>query len=130
MIEVVEGTISRASIPGEPIPASAIEDLGTWTLSGEIVDGKCFLGVMNPGRLDVHRACAIRCISGGIPPLLYARDASGREAQIVLVSSTGAPVNGDVLDVVALPVSVTGRLERRDDLFYLYADPKEYRRLD
>jgi hypothetical protein len=130
MIEVVEGTVSRASLPDAPLPARAIEDLGTWTFSGEIVDGKCFLGVMNPGRLDVHRACAIRCISGGIPPLLYARDATGREAQIVLVSSSGSPVNRDVLSVVAHPVSVTGRLERRDDLFYLYADPKEYRRLD
>jgi len=129
MIEVVEGTIARASVPSEPVAASSIDDLGTWTLSGEVVDGKCFLGAMNPGRLEVHRACAIRCISGGIPPLLYARDASGREAQIVLVSPTGAPVNRDVLDVVALPVSITGRLERRDDLFYLYADPKGYRRL-
>ncbi|HEX4823904.1 MAG TPA: hypothetical protein VFV19_06300 [Candidatus Polarisedimenticolaceae bacterium] len=130
MIEVVEGSIARASVPGVPVPAASIDDLGTWTLSGEIVDGKCFLGVMNPGRLEVHRACAIRCISGGIPPLLYARDSSGREAEVVLVSSTGAPVNREVLDLVARPVSITGRLERRDDLYYLYADPREYRRLD
>jgi hypothetical protein len=130
MIEVVDGSISRARLPDAPPPATSIEDLGVWTLNGEIVDSKCFLGVMNPGRLEVHRACAIRCISGGIPPLLYTLDEAGREAQIVLVSSTGAPVNGDVLGLVARSVSVTGRLERRDDLFYLYADPSEYHLLD
>ena len=82
---------------------------------------------MNPGRLEVHRACAIRCISGGVPPLLYARDASGREGQILLVSRAGAPVGRELLDLVARPVMVTGRLERRDDLFYLYADPDDFR---
>ena len=127
MIEVVEGSVARASAPDVAIPASSIEDLGVWTFTGEIVDGKCFLGVMNPGRLEVHRACAIRCISGGVPPLLYARDASGREAQIVLLSAAGAPVGRGLLDLVARPVSVTGRLERRDDLFYLYADPQDFR---
>jgi hypothetical protein len=127
MIEVIEGSVARSAAPEAPAPASKVEDLGSWTFSGEIVDGKCFLGVMNPGRLEVHRACAIRCISGGVPPLLYARDASGREAQILLVSATGAPVGRDLLDLVARPVVVTGRLERRDDLFYLYADPNAFR---
>ena len=126
MIEVVEGSVARAGAPDVAAPVSSIEDLGTWTFTGEIVDGKCFLGVMNPGRLEVHRACAIRCISGGVPPLLYARDASGREAQILLVSAAGAPVGRGLLDLVARPVSVTGRLERRDDLFYLYADPRDF----
>jgi hypothetical protein len=129
MIEVEDGSVARASAPDLLTPASKVEDLGAWTLNGEIVDGKCFLGVMNPGRLEVHRACAIRCISGGIPPLLYARDDSGREAQILLVSSAGAPVGRDLLDLVARPVTVTGRLERRDDLFFLYADRKDFRAL-
>jgi hypothetical protein len=28
------------------------------TLTGEIVDSKCYLGVMNPGQGKVHRDCA------------------------------------------------------------------------
>jgi len=48
-----------------PLPSTS---LGTQTLVGEIVDSKCFLGVMNPGQLTTHRACAIRCISGGVRP--------------------------------------------------------------
>jgi len=126
MLELVPGTIVRdePSLPvdGSPAPASQIQDLGRSTFSGEIVDSKCFLGVMNPGRLEVHRACAIRCIAGGIPPMLFARDAEGREAHLLLVDPNGHPLNDRVLGFVATPVTIEGRLERRDDLFYLYTD--------
>jgi hypothetical protein len=124
MIELVPGAIERnaAALPedGTPIPASRIEDLGPFEVEGEIVDSKCFLGVMNPGRLEVHRACAMRCIAGGIPPILFARDARGREAHLLLVGAGGEPINDRVLDLVARPVAVEGRLERRDGLDYLY----------
>ncbi len=126
MLEIVPGTLEllRRSLPadGRPAPASRIEDLGHARFSGEIVDSKCFLGVMNPGRLEVHRACAIRCISGGIPPMLFSRDDQGREAHLLLLDATGKPVNDRVLGVVARPVTLEGRLERRDDLHYLYVD--------
>jgi hypothetical protein len=126
MIEIVPGTIERdaPSLPedGRPAPASRVEDLGRSTFVGEIVDSKCFLGVMNPGRLEVHRACAIRCIAGGIPPMLFARDGQGREAHLLLVDANGRPMNERVLGLVARPVTVEGRLERRDNLHYLYAE--------
>lgn len=126
MLEVVPGTIERyaPSLPadGKPTAASQIEDLGRRTFSGEIVDSKCFLGVMNPGRLEVHRACAVRCISGGIPPMLFVRDEQGREAHLLLVDAKGQPINDRVLGLVARPVTIEGRLERRDNLFYLYAE--------
>jgi hypothetical protein len=126
MIEAVPGSIERyePSLPkdGTPSPTSKIEDLGRATFSGEIVDSKCFLGVMNPGRLEVHRACAIRCIAGGIPPMLFARDEHGGEAHLLLVDASGRPMNERVLGLVARPVTVEGRLERRDNLHYLYAE--------
>jgi hypothetical protein len=126
MLEIVPGTLERyePSLPadGTPAAASKVEDLGRTTFSGEIVDAKCFLGVMNPGRLEVHRACAIRCIAGGVPPMLFVRDAQGREAHLLLVDASGHPVNERVLGFIARPVTVTGRLERRDNLQYLYAD--------
>jgi hypothetical protein len=126
MLEVVPGTIARfeQSLPenGAPAPASKIEDLGRATYSGEIVDSKCFLGVMNPGRLEVHRACAIRCIAGGIPPMLFVREKDGREAHLLLVDANGRPLNDRVLGLVARPVTISGRLERRDNLHYLYVN--------
>jgi hypothetical protein len=100
MLEVVH----IESMPGDA--AALIETaLGPLTIAGEIVDSKCHLGVMNPGDGKVHRDCATRCISGGIPPALVARDSSG-VPQFVLVTGI------DVLPFVAEPVQVRGALAR------------------
>jgi hypothetical protein len=99
------------------------------TLTGEIVDSKCFLGVMNPGQLAPHRACAIRCISGGVPPVLLVRQKNAPASYFLLVSSDGKPVNKQVLDMVAEPVQITGKVERQGELLILRADPATYRRL-
>lgn len=47
-------------------------DLGAVTLTGEIVDTKCYLGVMNPGAGRLHKDCARNCLRGGIPAGLVA----------------------------------------------------------
>jgi nitrite reductase/ring-hydroxylating ferredoxin subunit len=46
-------------------------DLGSISLKGEILDAKCFFGVMNPGDGPVHKFCAALCIEGGIPAVIY-----------------------------------------------------------
>jgi hypothetical protein len=102
--------------------------LGRQILIGEIVDSKCYLGVMNPGQLTPHRACAIRCISGGIPPILLVRQTNGSALHFLLVSSDGRPVNKEVLEMVAEPVQITGEVVRQGDLLILRADPATYRR--
>jgi len=93
------------------------------------VDSKCFLGVMNPGQLAPHRACAIRCISGGCPPVLLVRRERGPPLYLLLVSAGGASVNKQVLDLVAEPVEITGEIEQQGDLLILRADPRTYRRV-
>jgi hypothetical protein len=103
--------------------------LGRQTLTGEIVDSKCFLGVMNPGQMTPHRGCAIRCISGGVPPVLLVRQKDGPATYFLLVSAEGRPVNKQVLDIVAEPVEITGEVERQGDLLILLADPATYRRV-
>jgi hypothetical protein len=107
---------------------SDVASLGEQTLIGEIVDSKCFLGVMNPGALTPHRACAIRCISGGIPPVLLVRQTNGTALYFLLVSRDGKPVNKEVLNLVAEPVSITGEVERQGEMLVLRADPSTYRR--
>lgn len=126
--ELEPGSVRRE--PGPSTPAPAPQDLGRRTLVGEIVDSKCFFGVMNPGELKPHRACAVRCISGGIPPVLCVRDAAGRASYFLLVSSAGEALNHAVLDFVAEPVEITGEVERRGDILVLRADPATYRRLE
>ena len=48
---------------------------------------------------------------------------------LLLVSEDGRSVNREVLEFVAEPVQITGRVVRRDDLLILYADPSTYRLL-
>lgn len=105
-------------------------ELGQATLVGEIVDSKCFLGVMKPGRGKTHKACAVRCISGGSPPLLRVEDSAGRVDLFLLLAVDGSAVNDQVLSMVAEPVEITGRIARLDELLVLYADPENYRRFD
>ena len=123
--EWIHESTNRPSAQSLPQPIS----LGRQTLVGEIVDSKCFLGVMNPGQLTPHRGCAIRCISGGLPPVLLVRQKDGPAIYLLLVSSEGKPVNRQVLDMVAEPVQVTGDVDRQGDLLILRADPTTYRRI-
>lgn len=104
--------------------------LGVMTLAGEIVDSKCHFGVMKPGRGRPHQACAIRCISGGIPPVLRVEDREGKVDFFLLVSDDGRPVNQQVLGLVAEPVEITGTVARAGDRLILYADPANYRLIE
>jgi hypothetical protein len=128
MIEVVHGSLSMAAAaPGESFASPASETLFTQTLAGEIVDSKCYLGVMNPGHTKPHRECASLCIRGGIPPLFVVKDAEGHSVNLWLVSETGEPVNQQVLDFVAEPIQITGQVKRSGDQLYLYANPQTFR---
>jgi hypothetical protein len=130
MIEVAPGSVEpSAPLSGGPARVPSVEDLGTVTLQGEIVDSKCFLGVMNPATWTPHRACAVRCVSGGIPPMLVVRDSAGVLAHILLADGQGQPIGRELLDVIAEPIEVTGRLERHLGQLFLFADRSSYRRI-
>lgn len=129
MIEIKAGTLQLDE--GEsPLPKAGAQSLGTFTLRGEIVDSKCFLGVMNPGSEKPHRACATRCISGGIPPLFVVRDEAGNLSYLQLQATNGSTVNQDVLDMVAEPVEITGEVLQLENILILQADPATYLRLN
>ena len=98
------------------------ESLGRVSIAGEIVDSKCFLGVMKPGAGRVHRACAELCILGGLPPMLIAEDGAGRRGGYLLTAPDGASAARQVLANVAVPVTVTGELLKRGNLRYLRLD--------
>jgi len=129
MIETKPEWIQAKENASAPAAVPQAMALGKQTLIGEIVDSKCFLGVMNPGQLTPHRACAIRCISGGVPPVLLVRQRDGPAIYLLLVSADGKPVNKQVLDLVAEPLEVTGEVERQGELLILRADPATYRRM-
>lgn len=125
MIEIAPGSLrpaqSAARIPAE-------EDLGRVRLAGEIVDGKCYLGVMNPGEGKVHRDCAARCIAGGAPPLLAVAGGLPRGRLVSLAGSRGESIHAELLDFVAEPVTIEGELIRHGDRYSLHADLGTLRR--
>jgi hypothetical protein len=130
MIEVERGSVTSGNVDyanGLRLTDSA--SLGEHTFTGEIVDSKCFLGVMNPGQLKPHRACAVRCISGGVPPVLLIRETNGTAHYLLLVSRDGKPMNKQILELVAEPVRITGELVRQGEMLVLRADPSMYRRI-
>lgn len=127
LIEIVPESL-KAIGDGVELDDGVVE-LGQWSFVGEIVDSKCFMGVMNPGNLKPHRACAARCISGGIPPVLLVRQPDGTARYLLLVGPTGEAINDEVLEYVAEPVELRGHLERHFDKFVLKADPATIRRL-
>jgi hypothetical protein len=128
MIETRPEWIRAAGKSPAPAGLPQTVPLGRQSFVGEIVDSKCFLGVMNPGQLTPHRACAIRCLSGGVPPVLLVRRNDGPAIYLLLVSAEGKPVNKQVLDRVAEPLEITGEVERQGEWLILRADPSTYRR--
>jgi len=109
-------------------PTAAPEALGPVKMTGEIVDTKCFLGVMNPGNGKVHRDCAARCISGGIPPALLVRDRDGATRLMLLAGKGGRPLHEEILQFVAQPVEMSGMLYRVHGDLVLMAEPSDFRR--
>lgn len=128
MVEIKQGTLVPITNLG-PARAAAQRSLGTFTLSGEIVDSKCFLGVMNPGSTKPHRSCATRCISGGVPPLFVVKARDETTRYLLLQNNAGDAVHSLVLDKVAEPLEITGEVFQQDDLLILRSDPSTYRRL-
>lgn len=64
MLEVEPGSVRAL---GDSAAASEqFQPAGRRAIVGEVVDSKCHLGVMNPGSGVVHKACARRCLSGGV----------------------------------------------------------------
>ncbi len=122
MIEVVSGSLSEdASAAARP--ESALKDLGAFDLVGEIVDGKCYLGVMNPGEGKVHRDCAVRCLSGGIPPLFAAEDFEGAPATLILTDHAQKLLPKASLPLAAKRVRVRGHVFQVGDSLRLETEP-------
>lgn len=130
MIEIVPGSVEpMAGATAAAGSSLAGPTLGVHTLTGRIVDAKCYLGVMKPGSTKPHRACAALCIRGGVPPIFVLSNAGGPAAYLMLVGADGRQVNAEVLPMVDEPLEITGEVVREGDLLVLRADPATYRRL-
>jgi hypothetical protein len=125
MRALTESEASELSFVGLAPPQVLAEAV---TLRGEIIDPKCYLGAMKPGGGKTHKACAMRCIAGGIPPMLVVRAADKRETFYLLVTAEGGVANEAVYPFVGDRVELLGRLEQHDDLLLLKVSSNNIRR--
>lgn len=134
MLELVDGSVEPLAADSSHRPQiSSTETYDKITLQGEIVDSKCYLGVMKPGHHKPHRACASLCIRGGIPPLFVPYADAGPSAlpteHLLLVGPDRQALGTEVLDWVAEPVEISGQVHRMDDVWMFQADPQSFRRI-
>jgi len=92
---------------------------------GEILDAQCFIEIMNPGYGRSHRGCATLCIRGGLPVYFSAdiKDYKTSDAQsgcggigYVLANENGGKINMEILDHIAIPLTLTAREEKVGNL--------------
>lgn len=118
--------LTEAELPEEQLATvrdADWENLGAVTLSGEIVDSKCYFGRMRPGSGKGHRACAQLCVRGGIPPVLVTHAPDGRRSHVLVTGPGRTDVHEPIVEYVAEPVTLEGTLWRRGDLFAIEVDP-------
>ena len=89
------------------------------TLEGEIIDPKCYFGVMKPGFGKIHRSCAVRCISGGIPPVFATSDENNISEYYLITDEKGKAIHKDILAFIGKPSKIKGVVEKIDDWYLL-----------
>ncbi len=111
-------------------PAATVQE--KIAVSGEIIDPKCYFGVMKPGEGKIHKSCAIRCISGGIPPVFRHEvgDLEKTYEYYLILDQVGEPMNREVLPFVAEHVSVVGKTNKLMNWNVLFISPDQIQRLN
>ena len=120
MVELEPGSIRVLGI------SSTAQDqpmgLGDVTLTGEIVDTKCYFGVMKPGYGKVHRDCTARCLSGGLPRGFVVHGGGSGGDIYLLTRADGTALGREILSYVSEPVTIKGRADRLGDTLMLRAN--------
>lgn len=104
----IEKLESTSNLPQYPSMVNA----QTVALEGEILDPKCYFGVMKPGEGKIHKSCAVRCISGGIPPVFRVAKNDERTEwdYYLLLGEDEQRINEAVLPVVGETISLQGKI--------------------
>ncbi|WP_350335380.1 hypothetical protein [Coralliovum pocilloporae] len=127
MLQVNGGRLRLATAVSED-PAQMPEDLmtaqnlGRWRLTGEICDGKCYVGAMRPGSGLAHKACANLCLTGGIPPVFVTTGPVEGQTFFLLGDKDGKALTDRITDLTALLIKAEGEIERRGDLLVFKMD--------
>ncbi len=123
MLQLRGGKNGLAAAEGEgTAPTLETEALGRWKMAGEICDGKCLAGAMNPGRGLAHKACANLCIIGGIPPVFVSSKPVAGTEYFMVADSQGQELPKGAYSLVGQFISLEAELEKRGDMVVMKID--------
>ncbi len=129
-LDAVEEILDVRGQPPALPPTVEKASLGAYTLKGQIIDSKCYLGVMKPGEGKPHKSCATLCILGGIPPMFMTQNADGERMVYLVTGPDGASaVQTGMTEYIADWIEVTGEIETQGDIAVFKIDDKTIRRL-
>ena len=96
----------------------AIADGTEKSVSGNIEDGYCYgtMGAKGAG----HKACAIKCVSKGIPATLI--ESGTEKAYILLPNKDASPLPDSVIQHMEDHVTVTGKEYSKNGVDYLVVE--------
>jgi len=106
------------------------KSLGVQSLKGEVVDPKCYFGVMKPGNGKIHRSCATRCLSGGIAPVFITTNQKGYHEYYILTDIDGKKLGREILEYVGKPSMLEGEVWDLGEWKQMRIDPAEILLLD
>jgi hypothetical protein len=126
-MSVRRGTLEMLLVWGmQPVEGGAevppAEPLGTWRITGEICDGKCYSGVMRPGAGLAHKACANVCLLAGVPPVLVTTGPVAGSQFLLLSDPDGHALPDAYRDHVAILQRMDGTVTRIADLLVFRTD--------
>lgn len=123
MLQLRGGQRGLDLVMGDPDEIPQAEPLGRWRLAGEICDGKCLAGAMRPGRGLAHKACAILCIDGGIPPVFVSTQPVEGAEFLLITGPGGTPLPPEAERHMAQYISIEGDISRHGTLLVFEIDP-------
>lgn len=112
-----------------PNDFSPVIFLGKQSLKGEIIDPKCYIGAMKPGGGKTHKACAVLCLKGGIPPMFIVKDHFLKETFYLLLAEDGSPILESIIPFVGDLVQTEGVVEKWGDMLVYKIRAKTIKRL-
>lgn len=128
MIELVSDSIEPASGTHTPATLNLLDEQPS-EFVGEIIDGKCYLGAMKPGDGFAHRACAVLCLRGGLPPM-FAESGQSQGRLPLLIIDGKAQIPSEQYHLVATRVRLMARRATLGQLPVLVVDSRSIEQAD
>jgi len=106
------------------VSAQAKKAMKEVTITGEIIDTKCYLTGMMGGRGEEHKQCAIDCIKGGLPVGIVENKTN--KVYVVVPKAGMKGANEELVQYAAQTVKLTGTVvEKGGEKLLVYSKVEE-----